>query len=152
MREYFSQDGGVNIQVSGKDSSSRTLWWGKMRYWIFCITTGGGGVLQTWMVPHACNQIFVFKAYTKLDSLNDWRKDWESVRKTYSINFWVYCNYFFIEDQLSELETGEDVKLMFETCNMLEWDNDRRTLKEALQIIGRRDLSTQLEIYLEAGK
>ena len=57
-----------------------------------------------------------------------------------------------MKDQLSELETGEDVAIMFEKCNMLEWDNDRRTLKEALQIIGRRDLSTQLEIYLAAGK
>ena len=65
---------------------------------------------------------------------------------------WVYCNYFFIEDQLSELETGEDVAIMFEKCNMLERDNDRRTLKEALQIIGRKDISKQLQIYLAAGK
>ena len=86
MKEYFSQGGGVNIQVSRKDSSSRTLWWGKMRYWIFCLTAEGG-VLQTWTVPHACSQIFVFKAYTKLDSLIDWKEDWESVRKTYVINF-----------------------------------------------------------------
>ena len=41
---------------------------------------------------------------------------------------------------------------MFGKYNMLEWDNDRRTLKEALQIIGRRDIRTQLEIYLAAGK
>ena len=65
---------------------------------------------------------------------------------------WVYCNYFFIEDQLSELETGEDVAIMFEKCNMLERDNDWRTLKEALQIIGRKDISKQLQIYLAAGK
>ena len=64
----------------------------------------------------------------------------------------VYCYYVFIEDQLSELETGEDVAIMFGKCNMLEADGDRRTLKEALQIIGRRDISTQLEIYLAAGK
>ena len=41
---------------------------------------------------------------------------------------------------------------MFGKYNMLEWDNDRWTLKEALQIIGRGDLSTQLEIYLAEGK
>ena len=101
-------------------------------------------------MPDACNQIFVFKAYTKLDSLNDWREDWESEK--FIQKNWVYCNYFFIEDQLSELETGEDVAIMFEKCNMLERDNDRRTLKEALQIIGRKDISKQLQIYLAAGK
>ena len=55
-------------------------------------------------------------------------------------------------DQLSELETGEDVAIMFRKSNMLEGDDIWRTLKEALQIIGRRDIITQLEIYLAAGK
>ena len=61
-------------------------------------------------------------------------------------------NYFFIEDQLSELETGDDVAIMFGKCSMLEGDDGRRILKEALQIIGRRDISKQLDIYLGAGK
>ena len=64
----------------------------------------------------------------------------------------VYSNYFFIEDQLSELETGDDVAIMFGKCNMLEEGDSCRVLKEALQIIGRRDISKQLEIYLGAGK
>ena len=64
----------------------------------------------------------------------------------------VYSNYFFIEDQLSELETGDDVAIMFGKCNMLEEGDGRRILKEALQIIQRRDISKKLEIYLGAGK
>ena len=65
---------------------------------------------------------------------------------------WVYFNYFFIEDQISELETGEDVAIMFRKCNILEGEHGRRTLKEAFEIIGRRNISKQLEIYLAAGK
>ena len=83
--------------------------------------------------------------------INGWREDWESVR-SYPKTFWVYCNYFVIGDQLSELETGEDVAIMFGKCNIQGGDDVRRALKEALQIIGRRDLTTQLEIYLAAGK
>ena len=61
-------------------------------------------------------------------------------------------NYFSIEDQLSELETGEDVAIVFRKCNILEVEHVRRTLKEALEIVGRRDISKQLEIYLAAGE
>ena len=61
-------------------------------------------------------------------------------------------NYFSIEDQLSELETGEDVAIIFRKCNILEVEHVWRTLKEALEIVGRRDISKQLEIYLAAGE
>ena len=79
-------------------------------------------------------------------------EDWEPVSKSYQKKLLVYFNYFFVEHQLSELETGEDVAIMFEKCNLLDGNDDRSTFKEALEIIGRRDISTQFEIYLAAGK
>ena len=59
---------------------------------------------------------------------------------------------FLYRGQLSELETGEDVGIMLGKCNLLEGDDDLSTFKEALKIIGRKDISTRLEIYLAAGK
>ena len=61
-------------------------------------------------------------------------------------------NYFFIEDQLAELETGEDVEVIFNEANFLEGNLDKQTFKKALEIIGRNDLATKLEIYVAAGK
>ena len=75
----------------------------------------------------------------------------EDHQKSLPKNLWVYSNYFFIEDQLSELETGDDVAILFGKINMLEGDDGRRILKEALQIIGRRDIRKQFDIYLGAG-
>ena len=61
-------------------------------------------------------------------------------------------NYFFIEDQLAELETGEDVEINFNEGSFLEGNLDKHTFKKALEIIGRNDLATKLEIYVAAGK
>ena len=61
-------------------------------------------------------------------------------------------NYFFIGDQLAELETGEDVEIIFNEANFLEGNLDKQTFKKALEIIGRNDLATKLEIYVAAGK
>ena len=61
-------------------------------------------------------------------------------------------SYFIVEDQLAELETGEDIAIMFKKCNLLEENYDRKTFKKSLQIIGRSDLTNALEIYLAAGK
>ena len=55
-------------------------------------------------------------------------------------------------NQLSEMITGEDVANMLQKWDMPERDNDQWTLRKALKIIGRRDISTQLKIYLATGK
>lgn len=55
-------------------------------------------------------------------------------------------------NQLSELITGEDVANMLQKWDMPERDNDQWTLRKALKIIRRRDISTQLKIYLATGK
>ena len=60
--------------------------------------------------------------------------------------------YFFAENELAELVTGEDVKEIFNEENYLEDRDNRETFKEALQDIGRNDLATKFEIYLAAGK
>ena len=60
-------------------------------------------------------------------------------------------NFFSVDDQLEELEDGEDVAIMFKKCNMLEEKDNREAFKESLQIIGRKDLVMKLEIYLAAG-
>lgn len=62
----------------------------------------------------------------------------------------VWC--FFLEEQLVEFETGEDIAIAFQEENLLENDLERWILKKALQFIGRDDLATKLEIYLAAGK
>ena len=51
-----------------------------------------------------------------------------------------------------ELETGEDVEIIFREGNFLEDDLDRQTFKKALKAIGRNDLATKFEIYLAAGE
>ena len=60
--------------------------------------------------------------------------------------------YFFVEDELAELVTGEDVEIVFNEENFLEDMENRQAFKEALQDIGRNDLATKFEIYLAAGK
>ena len=61
-------------------------------------------------------------------------------------------HYFFLEDQLAELKTGEDVAIIFEEGNFLQQNLDRQLFKEALQTIGRNDLANKLGIYVAAGK
>lgn len=60
-------------------------------------------------------------------------------------------NILFVEDALAELETGEDLEIVLEQENLLEDDRDKKTFKEILQSIGRRDLATKMEIYLAVG-
>ena len=60
--------------------------------------------------------------------------------------------YFFVEDELAELVTGEDVEIIFNEGNFLEDRDNRETFKEALKDIGRDDLATKFKIYLAAGK
>lgn len=60
-------------------------------------------------------------------------------------------NILFVEDALAELETGEDLEIVLEQENILEDDRDKKTFKEILQSIGRRDLATKMEIYLAVG-
>ena len=58
--------------------------------------------------------------------------------------------FFLSEDQFADLETGEDTAILFKEENLLEDKEDRQTFKRALQIIGRTDLATKLEIYVAA--
>lgn len=60
-------------------------------------------------------------------------------------------NILFVEDALAELETGEDLEIVLEQENILEDDRDKKTFKDILQSIGRRDLATKMEIYLAVG-
>lgn len=53
---------------------------------------------------------------------------------------------------MAELETGKDVKILLKKTNYLEDDLNRETFKKILQVIGRNDLATKLEIYIAAGK
>lgn len=64
----------------------------------------------------------------------------------------ILTNYFSVDDQLAELEIGKDVENMFKKCNMLGEKHDRKTFKQFLQIIRRKDLIIKLEIYLAAGR
>ena len=57
-------------------------------------------------------------------------------------------NILFVEDALEELETGEDLEIVLEQENLLEHDEDKKTFKEVLQSIGRKDLATKMEVYL----
>ena len=61
-------------------------------------------------------------------------------------------NILFVEDALEELETGEDLEIVLEQENLLEHDEDKKTFKEVLQSIGRKDLATKMEVYLAVGQ
>ena len=67
------------------------------------------------------------------------------------INFWS-LNFFIVEEQLLELQTVEDLEIIFEKGNFLKEDEDRYVFRKALEIIGRIDLVKKFEIYLAAGK
>ena len=61
-------------------------------------------------------------------------------------------NDFFLEDQLADLETREDVGIVLEDGNFLDENRDRYVFQIALQAVGRYDLATKLEIYLAGSK
>ena len=52
---------------------------------------------------------------------------------------------------MAELEIGIDVEILLKKGSFLEDDLNRYTFKKVLQAIGRNDLATKLEIYIEAG-
>ena len=61
-------------------------------------------------------------------------------------------NDFFLEDQLADLETREDVGIVLADGNFLDENRDRYVFQIALQAVGRYDLATKLEIYLAGSK
>ena len=61
-------------------------------------------------------------------------------------------NYFFVERALAKVESGDDFKIVVENWNLLEDYSDKKTFKNILQYIGRKDLATKLEIYLSIGQ
>ena len=61
-------------------------------------------------------------------------------------------NSLFLEDQLEDMETGEDLAIIFKEDHLLKGNQDRQTFKESLQIIGRNDLAEKLDIYVAASK
>ena len=62
------------------------------------------------------------------------------------------CQIIFLDDQLAELETGEDVEIISEQESLLEVDLDRLLFGEFLKTIGRNDLAVKMEIYAAIGK
>ena len=61
-------------------------------------------------------------------------------------------NYFFVERALTKVESGDDFKIVVENWNLLEDYSDKKTFKNILQYIERKDLATKLEIYLAIGQ
>ena len=61
-------------------------------------------------------------------------------------------NYFFVERALAKVESADDFKIVVENWNLLEDYSDKKTFKNILQYIGRKDLATKLEIYLAIGQ
>ena len=59
--------------------------------------------------------------------------------------------FLFVEDELAELVTGEDVEIIFKEGNFLEDSENRQKFRKALQGIKRNDLATKFDIYLAAG-
>ena len=60
--------------------------------------------------------------------------------------------FYFVEEQLLELQTVEDLEIILEKENFLEGDEDRYIFRKALEFIGRIDLVKKFQIYVEAGK
>ena len=59
--------------------------------------------------------------------------------------------FFFVEEQLLELQTVGDLEMMFQEGNFLKEDEERNIFRKALEIIGRIDLKKKFEIYVAAG-
>ena len=60
-------------------------------------------------------------------------------------------NYFCLENQLWELQTGKDIAILFEKENVLQKNRDRKVFEEALQAVRRNDLAVKLEKYIVRG-
>ena len=52
-------------------------------------------------------------------------------------------NYFFVKRALAKVESGDDFKIVVENWNLLEDYSDKKTFKNILQYIGRKDLATK---------
>ena len=81
----------------------------------------------------------------------------DKARQTYPKILWEWsvlsCSIIlFVEKQLAEFETGEDVTLILKKRNLLEDHKFKEVFKKSLQIIGRDDLARNFEIYFAAGK
>ena len=62
-------------------------------------------------------------------------------------------NNSFLENEFATLETAEDIARIFSNIDPFLADKySERILKLSLQIIGRNDLATKLEIYVAASK
>ena len=60
-------------------------------------------------------------------------------------------NYLYLENQLSKLQTGKDIAIIFEKESVLQKNRDRKVFKEALQAVRRNDLAVKLEKYIVKG-
>ena len=59
--------------------------------------------------------------------------------------------FFFVVEQLLELQTVGDLEIILEKGNFLKEDEDRYIFRKTLEIIGRIDLVQKFEIYVAAG-
>lgn len=53
---------------------------------------------------------------------------------------------------MAQMESGEDVEIIFEQEIFLEYKLNRKILKEVLRSIGRNDLCSKFEVYLAIGE
>ena len=60
--------------------------------------------------------------------------------------------FFFVEEQLLELQTLGDLEIILEKGNFLKEDEDRYVFRKALEFTGRMDLVKKFEIYVATGK
>ena len=61
-------------------------------------------------------------------------------------------NSYSLEEHLTELQTGQDLAIIFKDGNFLQKYRDRKVFKEVLQIVGKTDLAVNLEKHIVAGK
>ena len=61
-------------------------------------------------------------------------------------------NSYSLEEQLTELQTGQDLAIIFKDGNFLQKYRDRKVFKEVLQIVGKTDLAVNVEKHIVAGK
>ena len=87
-----------------------------------------------------------------LDNLQDWKiMKSNSLSAHLLINLWLPC-FFFAEDELFELQTAEDLAIIFKQRNFLKEDEERNVFRTALEIIERIDLVKKFQIYIAASK
>ena len=70
---------------------------------------------------------------------------------TFVDQFMIGPIFFFVEEQLLELQTVGDLEIILEKGNFLKEDEDRYIFRKTLEIIGRIDLVQKFEIYVAAG-